>query len=81
MSICSIFLWKKLFSRKNNQVNFFQDPRFNRQIDGKTGYKTDSLVCMPVCNYDGEVIGVAQIINKRGGEDNLFTEQDLKVLL
>jgi hypothetical protein len=41
-------------------IVLFQDPRFNRQIDGKTGYKTDSLVCMPVCNYDGEVIGVAQ---------------------
>ena len=59
---------------------FFQDPRFNRQIDGKTGYKTDSLVCMPVCNYDGEVIGVAQIINKKGGEeDKQFTDKDLKV--
>ena len=35
---------------------------------------------MPVCNYDGEVIGVAQIINKRGGEgDNQFTDKDLKV--
>ena len=72
------FLDSKKISFK---FDYFQDPRFNRQIDGKTGYKTDSLVCMPVCNYDGEVIGVAQIINKRGGEDNLFTEQDLKVLL
>ena len=35
---------------------------------------------MPVCNYDGEVIGVAQIINKRGGGNNHeFTETDLKV--
>ena len=35
---------------------------------------------MPVCNYDGEVIGVAQIINKRGGSNNHeFTETDLKV--
>ena len=34
---------------------------------------------MPVCNYDGEVIGVAQIINKRGVDDNQFTEKDIKV--
>ena len=40
---------------------------------------------MPVCNYDGEVIGVAQIMNKRdggGGDDeggDEFTETDLKV--
>ena len=44
---------------------FFQDPRFNREVDEQTGYETHSLACMPVCNFDGEVIGVAQIINKK----------------
>ena len=39
---------------------------------------------MPVCNYDGEVIGVAQIMNKRDGSGDdeggdEFTETDLKV--
>lgn len=34
---------------------------------------------MPVCNYDGEVIGVAQIMNKRDGENHAFTQTDLKV--
>ena len=34
---------------------------------------------MPVCNYDGEVIGVAQIMNKRDGCNDEFTETDLKV--
>ena len=58
-----------------------QDERFNKEVDAQTGYRTHSLVCMPVCNYDGEVIGVAQIINKRGGGNNHeFTETDLKVL-
>ena len=57
-----------------------QDPRFNRDVDVKTGFRTHSLVCMPVCNYDGEVIGVAQIINKRGSDENHeFTETDIKV--
>ena len=57
-----------------------QDERFNKEVDAQTGYRTHSLVCMPVCNYDGEVIGVAQIINKRGGGNNHeFTETDLKV--
>ena len=43
---------------------------------------SSSLVCMPVCNYDGEVIGVAQIMNKQDGggdEGDEFTETDLKV--
>ncbi len=35
---------------------------------------------MAVCNFDGEVIGVAQIMNKRGpGDVNEFSDTDLKV--
>ena len=57
-----------------------QDPRFNRDIDVKTGYTTHSLVSMPVCNFDGEVIGVAQIMNKTNGNHGYeFSETDLKV--
>ena len=53
-------------------------------MDDRTGYRTQSLVCMPVCNYDGEVIGVAQIMNKHkvdedGDAKQRFTETDLKV--
>ena len=56
-----------------------QDPRFNREIDVKTGYTTHSLVSMPVCNFDGEVIGVAQIMNKTDSEGYEFSDTDLKV--
>ena len=56
-----------------------QDPRFNREIDVKTGYTTHSLVSMPVCNFDGEVIGVAQIMNKTNSDGFEFSETDLKV--
>jgi len=65
-----------------------QDSRFNPAVDGRTGYRTHCLVSMPVCNYDGEVIGVAQILNKKSkksddSENNenfeAFTEEDLKV--
>lgn len=43
---------------------FVQDSRFNRYIDQKTGYRTKSVLCMPIKDSFGEVIGVAQIINK-----------------
>lgn len=46
----------------------YNDPRFNCEIDLKTGYKTNHILSMPICNYEGEVIGVAQIINKTNGE-------------
>lgn len=43
-----------------------------------TGYKTKSLLCMPIRSSDGEIIGVAQAINK-SPSGALFTEDDEKV--
>ncbi|KAB7506654.1 Dual 3',5'-cyclic-AMP and -GMP phosphodiesterase 11 [Armadillidium nasatum] len=40
------------------------DDRFNQEIDIMTGYKTRSLLCMPITDSSGEVLGVAQVINK-----------------
>ena len=56
----------------------FQDPRFNKEVDKKTGYRTHSILCEPILNYDGEVTGVAQIINKVTGSHD-FTKQDEEV--
>lgn len=36
-----------------------------KQTDRKTGYRTCSLLCMPVFNADGELIGVTQLVNKK----------------
>lgn len=54
-----------------NIKDAYKDPRFNSEIDLKTGYKTNIILSMPICNYEGEVIGVAQIINKTNGEEPL----------
>lgn len=51
-----------------NIRNAYEDPRFNCEIDQKTGYKTKNILSMPICNYEGDVIGVAQIINKTTGK-------------
>jgi cGMP-specific 3',5'-cyclic phosphodiesterase len=56
----------------------FQDPRFNSEIDLRTGYKTNLILSMPICNYEGEVIGVAQIINKTNDTQE-FTTHDVEV--
>ncbi|KAK8747845.1 hypothetical protein OTU49_016178, partial [Cherax quadricarinatus] len=61
-----------------NIKDAYQDPRFDASIDRRTGYRTMSVLCMPVCNYEGEVIGVAEIINKKNGT-NEFTRQDVEV--
>ncbi|XP_042242030.1 dual 3',5'-cyclic-AMP and -GMP phosphodiesterase 11-like [Homarus americanus] len=60
-----------------NIPDAYQDPRFNPNIDGMTGYKTRSMLCMPIKDSAGEVIGVAQVINKHQGQ--VFTSTDEKV--
>uniref|UniRef100_A0A665U9A9 Phosphodiesterase n=1 Tax=Echeneis naucrates TaxID=173247 RepID=A0A665U9A9_ECHNA len=61
-----------------NIKNAYEDPRFNAEVDLITGYKTQSILCLPIKNHRDEVVGVAQAINKKCGEDGAFTEQDEK---
>ncbi|MDF1536440.1 MAG: adenylate/guanylate cyclase domain-containing protein [bacterium] len=51
----------------------YDDPRFNPDVDTKTGYRTRSILCMPVINKKGITIGVVQVLNKKGGT---FTRED-----
>lgn len=51
-----------------NIKDAYADTRFNSEVDHKTGYKTNVMLSMPICNYEGDVIGVAQIINKTNGK-------------
>nr|XP_029715287.1 dual 3',5'-cyclic-AMP and -GMP phosphodiesterase 11-like isoform X3 [Aedes albopictus]XP_029715288.1 dual 3',5'-cyclic-AMP and -GMP phosphodiesterase 11-like isoform X3 [Aedes albopictus] len=60
-----------------NIPDAYQDERFNREIDVQTGYRTKALLCMPIKDGSGDVVGVAQVINKHG--DQCFTAADEKV--
>ena len=55
----------------------YADPRFNRSIDEQTGFSTQSILCVPIRTVRGEIIGVAQTLNKRNGK---FTKQDMLLL-
>ncbi len=55
----------------------YADPRFDRSVDEKTGFRTRSLLCVPLKNRNGEVIGVIEAINKRNGP---FSRRDEDVL-
>jgi adenylate cyclase len=55
----------------------YGDPRFNPSVDERTGYRTESMVCVPVRTLSGETIGVIQCLNKRHGQ---FTRDDLDLL-
>ncbi|MBF0374913.1 MAG: GAF domain-containing protein [Alphaproteobacteria bacterium] len=56
----------------------YADLRFNPAFDRKTGFFTRSILCVPVVNKDGKVIGVTQVLNKRGGSFNEEDEARLK---
>jgi adenylate cyclase len=55
----------------------YADDRFNRDVDTRTGYRTRNLLCVPIRNKKGEVIGVTQAINKREGQ---FDAEDQHLL-
>ena len=57
-----------------NIQDAYKDTRFNRRIDASTGYRTRTIICLPMKNQRGEVVGVIQCINKRTGTP--FTQED-----
>ena len=65
----------------NASVNIphaYADLRFNPSFDRKTGFFTRSILCVPVANKEGKVIGVTQVLNKRGGTFTTDDEARLK---
>lgn len=67
-----------------NIPDVYQHELFNPEIDKRTGYKTRSMLCYPIRNPEGRVIGVLQVINRAGGPftvDDESTLRDLAVVL
>ena len=56
----------------------YADARFNRTIDEQTGFVTKNILCVPIITAKGEVIGVAQVLNKTGGR---FNKADMSLLI
>lgn len=61
-----------------NIKDAYSDSRFNQEIDKETGYKTESILCMPIWNMKHEILGVFQILNKKNGA---FTKEDEEILI
>lgn len=56
-----------------NITDAYKDPRFDPTTDKRTGYLTRNILCLPVFNSSGNLIGVTQLINKQQGS---FTSSD-----
>ena len=57
--------------------NAYENPFFDSSADKKTGYKTKSILSVPILSPTKKLLGVLQVINKREGE---FSMQDLWIL-
>ena len=56
-----------------NIPDAYSDPRFNPEIDKRSGYHTQNVLCMPMKNKEGEIVGVFKFLNKMKGT---FTGDD-----
>lgn len=61
-----------------NIKDAYKDYRFNPDVDKKTGYRTKTILCMPIKNFNQEIIGVFQVLNKF---DETFTIDDEDLLV
>jgi len=57
----------------------YKDTRFNPKVDEKTGYKTETMMVIPMKNRKNEVVGAIQVINKK--KKKMFSEEDMKYLV
>ena len=69
--------WVAKSGRILNIADAYQDVRFEAEWDRRTGYRTRSILAVPMKNQHGRTIGVVQVLNKR---DGAFTTEDESLL-
>ena len=60
-----------------NVADAYEHPLFFKEVDQKIGYRTKTLLAVPISNSKGEIIGVGEAVNKNVG---MFTEEDAEIL-
>lgn len=60
-----------------NISDAYRDARFNPEVDRQTGYRTRSVLAVPMRDNRAEVIGVFQVLNQRKGG---FSDRDEELL-
>jgi GAF domain-containing protein len=56
----------------------YEDVRFDRRVDAESGYRTASLLTVPIFNNGGEITGVTEMMNKAGGVG--FDSEDVRMM-
>jgi len=64
--------WVAQNGRSLRLENAYEDPRFEPEIDRRLGFTTKRLLCLPIRNEAGNIVGVLQLLNK----NEPFTNED-----
>jgi signal transduction histidine kinase len=70
--------WVAKIGQTVNIEDAYKDGRFNPDVDMRSGYRTRSILCTPMKDNLGNIIGVVQVLNKKTGE--AFTSEDVELL-
>lgn len=65
---------KPIMFQTVNISNAYEDDRFDPSVDEEVTFKHKTILCMPIKNSTGQIIGVIQLINKFNGLP--FTKND-----
>jgi Nif-specific regulatory protein len=63
-----------------NARDVSQDPRFYSGIDARKGFRTCTILAVPLKNYEGEITGVFEVLNKKKGYFDKNDEEILKAM-
>lgn len=58
-----------------NVPDCYADPRFNKDVDRETGYRTNCLITVPLIDMDDQMVGVMQLLNAKRGTFNMEDER------
>lgn len=51
-----------------NVPDCYSDPRFDPELDRRSGYRTRCMLTLPLVDHRGVLVGVMQVLNKSDGE-------------
>ena len=72
--------WVAMHGETVNIPDAYQDPRFNRAEDQRTGFLTSSVLCHPIRNNNEQIVGVLQLLNKQSGAFNAGDQAFLEAI-
>ncbi|MFA5914513.1 MAG: GAF domain-containing protein [Burkholderiales bacterium] len=77
---CTLGIAGSVFTKGEAEIisaDAYNNKRFNKEVDRRTGYRTRNILCVPIRNKKREVIGVTQVLNKHVGD---FDAEDQRLL-